>query len=143
MGSRGPQKKPKLGAIAGAIQPSREFDAAPPTELLDAGRRAWVATISVLQELGILHFADRDALTAYCVAHDRKAEYDLILATDGQFYEGPNGAICKHPALDRRDKAEAVIERFQKQYAMTAVSRAGLNIGSKTNKPTLAARKRG
>jgi P27 family predicted phage terminase small subunit len=144
MGSRGPQKKPKPPlAVAGSIQPARDFDAAPPAHLKRDGREAWVATVDVLREMNLLHIADRHALEAYCVMHDRKAEYDATLAADGQFYVGPNGAICEHPALKRRDKAEMAIERFQKQYGMTAVSRAGLNIGGTKAKPALAARKRG
>ena len=143
MGARGPHKKPKPLAIAGAIQPGKEFDVAPPGELHQVGRVVWAETITVLKELGLLEPADRDALTAYCVAHDRKEQYDAVLAKDGEFYTGPNGAICKHPALAERRYAERQIADFQKQYGMTAVSRTGLNIGGKKSTPSLATRKRG
>lgn len=143
MGARGPQKKLKPLAIAGSIQPPREFDASPPNKLGRSGLAAWKEAVASLTELGTLHFADRAAITAYCVAHDRRDNYDDVLAKDGEFYVGPNGAICKHPALAERAKAELVIERFQKQYGMTAVSRTGLNIGKTKAAPTIATRKRG
>jgi P27 family predicted phage terminase small subunit len=144
MGARGPHKKPKPLAIAGSIQPSKEFDASPPGELQQSGRTAWAETIAALQELGLLHFADRSALTAYCVAHDRIDEYESILIKDGEFYCGPNGAVCLHPAVKRREIEERRITDFQKQYGMTAVSRDNLNVGDKKKSaPSLPQRKRG
>jgi P27 family predicted phage terminase small subunit len=142
MGARGPHKKPKLSAIAGSIQPSKEFDHSPPANLEQSGVIAWKETIAALTELGLLHFADRAALTAYCVAHDRRDRYDDLLAAEGEFYTGPNGAICQHPAVKRRETEEAKIERFQKQYGMTAVSRDGLNVSSKKTTPRVATRTR-
>lgn len=143
MGARGPHKKPNPLAIAGSIQPGKEFDSSPPGELKQAGRAAWNVTIAALQELGLLHFADRSALTAYCVAHDRVDEYESILAKEGEFYTGPNDAVCIHPAVKRREVEERRITDFQKHYGMTAVSREGLNIGAKKAATPVHTRKRG
>ncbi len=142
MGARGPQKKPKL-AIAGAIQPSKEFDSSPPNKLGNSGTIAWKETVAALAELGTLHFADRSSLTAYCVAHDRRDYYEAVLLTEGECYEGPNGAKCIHPYVVRREKEELAIERFQKQYGMTAVSREGLSVGVKKAALAVHTRKRG
>jgi P27 family predicted phage terminase small subunit len=142
MGARGPQKKPKLSAIAGSIQPSKEFEFAPPNKLGRAGLTAWKEVAAALNELGVLHFADRASVTAYCVAHDRIEKYEDVLAREGESYTGPNDAICIHPLVKRREIEEAVIERFHKQYGMTAVSRTGLHIGTKKTAPKVATRTR-
>lgn len=143
MGARGPHKKPKPLAIAGSIQPGREFDSAPPNKLGQSGLAAWKSVVAALTELGLLHFADRAAVEAYCVAHDRIDSYEDTMASEGQSYVGPNGAICLHPLMKCRKDEEAKIERFQKQYGMTAVSRTGLNIGTKKSTAQIASRKRG
>jgi P27 family predicted phage terminase small subunit len=143
MGARGPHKKPKPLAIAGSIQPGREFDSTPPNHLGKPGLDAWKSVVVALADLGLLHFADRASVTAYCVAHDRIDSYEETMSREGQSYVGPNGAICLHPLMKCRKDEEAKIERFQKQYGMTAVSRTGLNIGAKKSAPSLATRKRG
>ena len=143
MGSRGPTKKQKLG-IAGSIQPAREFDTAIPACLTDiAGRVAWKETVDVLREMVLLHIADKPAIISYCELHDRLAEYATAIAEDGELYELPNGCKAIHPACKLRDKAEKAINDFRRQYGMTAVSRAGLNVGGTKAKPALASRKRG
>jgi P27 family predicted phage terminase small subunit len=142
--ANGTHRPGRHGSVDSEVQPGDFGDTAPPADLGEIGVAKWVETIELLKAMKILTAADRDAITAYCKHHDRVAHYTAVLEKDGEWTVSMTGSWQKHPALNERRQAEMAIERFQKQYAMTAVSRAGLVAPQATeSKPSLATRKRG
>lgn len=142
--ANGTYRPSRHGPVDAEVQPGDFGDVSPPECLGDIGATKWVETIELLKGMKILTSADRDALTTYCKNFDRVAHYSKVLDKDGEFSVSMTGSLQKHPALFERRQAEMAIERFQKQYAMTAAARASLVVPKAADsKPPLAVRKRG
>jgi P27 family predicted phage terminase small subunit len=94
----------------------------------------WTYTCKVLQQMGVLTVADRDALHAYCQAvvwHDAAA---AKVAEEGPFITILN-TTQPHPALQVMRNQATLIRSFGSEFGLTPSARTRIRMGDQKSKP--------
>jgi P27 family predicted phage terminase small subunit len=83
---------------------------APGREAWDSGQALWVD--GTLQQRDLINW------TLFAEAVDEKAHCEAILKKDGEYSVAMNGCYVQHPALKRRQQAEAVIRKYSAAFGL-------------------------
>lgn len=136
MGTRGPlKKKASANKLAGNPGKRLKSHADAPREAAKvetplgcpgwlplAAKAEWAITAPTLKEP--LRPEQVPAFAAYCLAFDDLRWAVEELESKGRTYEGPNGAICEHPAAKVKKEAMQRIKMFAAEFGLTPASRA-------------------
>lgn len=94
----------------------------PPSDLKDSGRKAWLLGRQLWAE-GVLTARDMLNWKLFCEAADEKTHCDNIVKKDGEYQMSPNGCYAQHPAIKRRQQAEAVIRKYSVAFGLIPEAR--------------------
>jgi P27 family predicted phage terminase small subunit len=147
MGKRGPQKTPtktlkergswlaKLPERQNEISIPGLVDPPEPPDWLDSGGRdQFIRLAPVMHALGLLSFADIDAMGLYA---ERLAQY--IELRDSAAKQNSiiinNGRVYKNPTYSLRDEAQRDCIRLLRELGMSPTARVGLTTEKKTATP--------
>lgn len=138
MGQRGPvgrskvernlvrdRNKPPATAQVPAVKPSK---LSCPDWVSSAGREYWDRIVPVLQAEKMIGERDWSALVNLCEAWAEFQEATRILAEEGRYYDGPNGAKCIHPALKVKATAQRTVNVFLEKFGLQPVTRSRLPV---------------
>lgn len=89
----------------------------PPKHLKADGKAVWESGLSLWSE-GLITNRDVYNWQLYCEAVDEKKHCEEILAKDGEYSVALNGCYVQHPALKRRQQAEAVIRKYSMAFGL-------------------------
>ena len=106
-----------------------------PSHLSAEAKREWMRIVPELVACGLLTYADRAALAAYCQTYGRWVEAETALAKDGPVVktalqkdkEGNvvgGGNIIQNPYLPVANKAMELMHKFLIEFGMTPSSRS-------------------
>lgn len=136
MGQRGPagrskaerrlvkdRNKPPAVATVAPVTPTK---LACPDWVSPAGQEYWNRIVPVLQAEKMIGERDWSALVNLCEAWSEFQEATRILAEEGRYYDGPNGAKCVHPALKVKATAQRTVNVFLEKFGLQPVTRSRL-----------------
>ena len=104
------------------ILPIRSTFPDAPESLGAAGKQAWQRGEALWRD-GSLVERDLAAWLNYCKAFDEVAHCEGVAAEHGEYTTTKNGAVCQHPAINRRLNAEKTIFRYEKVFGLVPDSR--------------------
>jgi len=107
--------RPKIIAIRGGFPD-------PPTDLDATGRSAWDLGIPLWLE-GALIQRDLVNWKLFCEAMQEKAHCERILKRQKEYSVAMNGCYVQHPAIKRRQQAEAVIRKYSQAFGLLPEAR--------------------
>ena len=93
-----------------------------PKSLGRAGKETWDSGLTLWAD-GTLTSRDLLNWGLYCEAVDEKKHCEDIAERDGEYALGPNGCYVQHPAIKRRQQAEAVIRKYSTAFGLIPEAR--------------------
>lgn len=89
----------------------------PPEHLDAAGRAAWELGLPLWAEGTLL---ERDLINwrLFAEAMQEKVHCESIVEADGEYTVAMNGCYVQHPAIKRRQQAEAVIRKYSSAFGL-------------------------
>lgn len=93
-----------------------------PEHLGEHGKNAWAFGADLWTE-GVITSRDLPEWTLYCEAFDEKAKCIQIVAEQGEYSVSAHGCVMEHPAIKRRQRAEAKIDKYSKAFGLIPDSR--------------------
>ena len=123
---RGPKPRPR-------IDPSQAGGLPRCPDHLDAdARNEWRRLARPLYEGGILTFADRGALAAYCQAWSHWVAAERKLRETPKLIKTPSGYVQQSPWLSVANKQMELMGRYMAELGITPASRGRVSTGSGT-----------
>ena len=104
------------------VLPMRATFPEPPDSLGDSGKKAWAAGRELWLE-GTLTRRDLAEWELYAEAFDEKDHCEAIVQRDGDYFTSAHGCIMEHPAIKRRQRAEAKIDKYSKLFGLVPEAR--------------------
>lgn len=104
------------------ILPLRGGYPSPPKHLKEEGKRVWKEGAALWAE-GLITQRDLGEWQLYCEAWDEKSHCAAVLKKDGEYFTSAHGCIMEHPAIKRRQRAEAKIDKYSKNFGLVPDAR--------------------
>ncbi len=99
----------------------------------------WRRIAGDLYDAGLLKYADRAAMAAYCQAYGRWRAAEELVQKSGLLIKTTNGNVIQNPAVGIANKAFAAMVKVSKEFGMTPAARSRLVIyGNSEPETTLA-----
>lgn len=145
MGKRGPAKTPtallKLSGThrydarikQGEPEPPPLEGREPPEWIRERAKEFWSNIIPILESMGVMSNADKDALAMYCQSLAKLEEYEKFIEENGSTYTTHNAvgdisAIRPYPQATMAKEMTAMVSRLGQQFGLTPSSRAHLEV---------------
>jgi len=101
-----------------------------PPFLDDEARAEWSRICPVLERMGVLSIADRNALSSYCVVYSRWVAAERAVKQYGAIVKSPvKGVPIKSPHLCVADKALEQMLKLQVEFGLTPSARSRIRLG--------------
>jgi len=135
MGSRGPLRESaevlnargSWRASGRAREPKIKSGRPPrPAWLSNQGKKIWKQTVLILEEMGVLGTADKNALARYCHTWDRWLQASRDVELNGDTFVTDKGYEGRRPTSILMDRLSEQIERLEKEFGLTPASRPRL-----------------
>ena len=97
-----------------------------PAWLSKQGKKIWKQTILILEEMGVLGTADKNALARYCHTWDRWLQASRDVELNGDTFVTDKGYEGRRPTSILMDRLSEQIERLEKEFGLTPASRPRL-----------------
>jgi P27 family predicted phage terminase small subunit len=94
----------------------------PPGHLKEQGKAAWESGLQLWAE-GVISQRDIFSWQLYCEAFDEKAHCEMLVKKQGEYQMSPNGCYAQHPAIKRRQQAEATIRKYSVAFGLVPDAR--------------------
>lgn len=121
-----PGKRPIEAPVDHFSEPvAADYSLDAPRSLPAEGKAAWRIMLPRLRDLGMLRPTDLGALEHYCWAKARHAIAGKTIRAKGMTYETATGYDRVRPEVGIMEKAERIMQAYEKALAMTSVSRIG------------------
>lgn len=142
MGKRGPPKKPTAMKEASGSWRANENPDEPrppkgapiPPVWMDAREReVWGQICAILTGMRVMTIADGQAVGRYCQVYVEWMDAVAFIKENGTVYpmtnrDGKVLSFAQFPQVTRKDKLSEQLLRLEKEYGLTASSRAGIQV---------------
>jgi len=95
-----------------------------PPHLSAEAQKEWHRLAGALHQAGILTFADRAALAAYCQCYGRWVECEEKLASTPTMFKTPSGYVQQSPWLAVANKQLELMGRYMAELGLTPAARS-------------------
>ncbi|MFE1095896.1 phage terminase small subunit P27 family [Streptomyces smyrnaeus] len=100
----------------------------PPEWLEGMALDEWHRLMPILEKMGVVTVADRDAVSAYCVSYETFVKATKELSSSGIVVESYRGGIAKNPALQVQRDALEQMNKWGAKLGLTPADRARLAV---------------
>lgn len=126
-GNAGGRKLP--GKVA--VEP---FDVDCPDWISKDAKEFWHSIVPELKKRKVVGATDVPALVILCQSWAEMKLATKTLEKEGRLYEGPNGAMCPHPAVRMQMNAMKAVNAFMEKFGLQPTTRARLPMQQPENK---------
>lgn len=106
----------------------QSFDFTCPDWVSKGAKEFWETIVPTLKERKVVGQTDYPALVILCQSWAEFQDATKVLAREGRYYEGPNGAQCAHPAVRMQMNAMKAVNAFMEKFGLQPTTRARLPI---------------
>ena len=110
-----------------------KFNAEPPTDMPEQGRKLWEKLSPILEEYGVLTVIDEVGFTELCYSYGKMKQIEQQLNDEGYSIDDERGSMKKNPLFTQAKFYREQFNKYAKEYGLFANSRQQLDLPEPKN----------